>query len=185
MREKRVKLADYGRVHTDDRRLVPVASVPGRKKQRLHWAGAQAFEKLRRAAMQAGYDLRIVSGWRPHRWRDREHYNRTLITRYGSVKEGRRWLAYDSPHETGLVFDLGTHGLSASSKSAGYQRTLPVYHWLVANAAKYGITPYKLEPWHWEVKVPRWKWQSPIAVNTKILALMAVGFSTAWWIYAR
>lgn len=179
----RVKVADYGTLDSLDTRLVPVPTVKGRKEQRLHWAAARAFEKLRTAAAKDGYELRIVSGWRPHRWTDRDHYNRTLLARYGSVREGRRWLAYDSPHETGLAFDLGTHGLTPSSKSAGYQRTLPVYLWLTQNAARYGVTPYKLEPWHWEVVVPKWQWVLPVPINIPLVALSFVVGAGLWLRY--
>jgi D-alanyl-D-alanine dipeptidase len=158
-RENRVKVSDYGVVATDDRRLVPVASVGG-KSERLHATAAAAFKSLRAAASRAGHDLRIASGWRAHKWRSRAHYERAMIEQYGSVGKGQRYRAYNSPHETGLAFDLGSGGLRPHSASIARQRRTALYQWLVENAAGHGVTPYNNEPWHWEVNVSRMTWRT-------------------------
>jgi len=131
---------------------------------------------MRRAALRDGYDLQIASGWRPHRWRDREHYNSHLRSRYGSVGEGRKWVAFDSPHETGLAFDLGNpKPLAPTSATVQAQRNSPVYAWLVENAERFGVTPYRREPWHWEVNVPLSEFQNPSTGRTrKVLTIAAV-----------
>ena len=36
----------------------------------------------------------------------------------------------------------------------------PLFAWLKENAHKHGFTPYKWEPWHWEVRVPYNAWAS-------------------------
>jgi LAS superfamily LD-carboxypeptidase LdcB len=84
---------------------------------------------------------------------------------YGSAEEGRQWRAYKSPHETGLAVDFGSHGLYPSRSGQGpfglsneQQKQTPFYKWLKANAHKYGITPYKLEAWHWEARIPYKDW---------------------------
>jgi len=173
MKENRVKVRNYGRIPGNDGRLVAVPTKAGAAPQRLHWAAAAALDELRQAAEGAGYDLRVVSGWRKHKWLGREDYEAHLIRRYGSVKRGRKWLAYDSPHETGLAFDLGTHGLEPRSATASYQKQQPVYAWLEKHAARFGITPYIPEPWHWEVKIPKLLWIAPGPGAPLVLALVA------------
>ena len=158
--QNRVKVGDYERLPTDSPLLVPVASS-GRP-QRLHVLAAKRLDALKEAAARDGFNnILISSGWRPHRWRSREHYEQVLRERYdGSVAVGRGWLAYNSPHETGLAFDFGSHGLAPISKTNARQKRTPFYKWLVANAHRFGITPYAKEAWHWEVKVPREAWAS-------------------------
>ena len=61
--------------------------------------------------------------------------------------------AFRGPHETGLAFDIGNHGLSAKSsgpKGIPYQKQQPAFKWLVKNAWRWGFYPYKNETWHWE-----------------------------------
>jgi LAS superfamily LD-carboxypeptidase LdcB len=186
LQENRVRITDYGTIDRGDPRLVLVATVDGRAPQHLHWAAAAAFDRMRAAARGAGYDLRLASGWRPHRWRSRAAYEAHLLKKYGTVKTGRKWLAFASPHETGLAFDLGTHGLAPVSATAERQRQRPVYKWLANNAHRFGITPYLPEPWHWEVKIPRAKWEQRAAVNgiglialSAILGMLLVGWYLA------
>ena len=157
MRENRVRVRDYGSLPRDSPRLVPVAST-SKPPQRLHWAAAAAFEDMRKAALAAGHDLKIVSGWRPKKTESRGSWNARMAARYGSVSQARKWRAYSSPHETGLAFDLGTEGLSPTSATAAAQRGTAVYQWLSENASRYGVTPYLAEPWHWEVNIPRRDW---------------------------
>ena len=155
----RVRVADYGRLPAEDPRLWPVPSVAGRQCH-LHWSAALALSALQRAWEASGGEglLLVASGWRRHRWRDRAHYEATLVARYGSVAEGRRWLAYDSPHETGLAMDIGSHGLAPVSRTADRQRTTALWCWLDAHAAESGWSPYPVEPWHWEHIIPRDVW---------------------------
>ena len=180
--ENRVRLKDYGSLGRDDVRLVEVASTSS-KPQRLHWAAAQAFNDLREAAERAGYTLKIASGWRPKKRQSRASFNAQLERQYGSVSAGRVWRAYSSPHETGLAFDLGTHGLTPVSATAGAQRRKPVYAWLVQNAHRYGITPYLAEPWHWEVHVPKATWDRSSPSTPWLAVLGVLGAITAiWWV---
>ena len=50
----------------------------------------------------------------------------------------------------------------ASSKAAksGRLQKSPAFLWLKANAHRWGFTPYKREPWHWELKVPYESWRT-------------------------
>jgi len=103
----------------------------------------------------------VASGWREHRWRDRAHYEGELRRRYGSVAEGKRWLAFDSPHETGLACDLGSCGLEPRSSTVDAQRATPLHRWLEIAAPALGWVRYELEPWHIELPVPFERWASP------------------------
>jgi hypothetical protein len=135
--EQRVRVSRYGRIDRGDQRLV----------SGLHWRATEALEAMRAAS---GLELAVASGWRPHRWRSRSHYESTMVAVYGSVAKGRKWLAFDSPHETGLAVDFGSDGLRPRSATADAQRDTPAHEWLVGNAHLFGFRPYKREPWHWE-----------------------------------
>jgi D-alanyl-D-alanine dipeptidase len=104
--------------------------------------------------------FKAASGWRPHRWKSRKQYVDTMNVRYGSLREGRKWVAYASPHETGLAVDFGNNGLTPKKAQISRMLREPAYRWLQQNAYKYGFSPYKNEPWHWEVQMPRDNWNS-------------------------
>ena len=165
-KENRVYVRDYGRLPSNSPLLVDVPSLGSR--QRLHVLAAQRLEALSREAAKAGFpDIKIASGWRPHRWQSWDQYVSEMERRYGSLAEGRRKMAYNSAHETGLAMDFGAHGVYPSFKGAGpfgltneQQKQTPFYKWLQNNAHRFGLTPYAYEAWHWEVKVPRVAWQS-------------------------
>ena len=110
--------------------------------------------------MQTGIKLVAASGWRPHRWQSRAAYDAYLIQHYGSILAGQKWVAYDSPHETGLAVDLQCGGLTPNSQTAQTQKRTTLYKWLKDNAQMFGFTPYLREPWHWEYKISRDEWES-------------------------
>ena len=150
MRENRVRVQDFGVVPAGDARLVPIPSVPG-KNCKLHHLAAAAFARMAQAcADEIGIKIVAASGWRPHRWQDRAEYEEYLISHYKTVAAGRRWVAFDSPHETGLAVDIGSGGLEPKSATAAEQKTTALYAWLTKRAADFGFTPYLPEPWHWE-----------------------------------
>jgi peptidoglycan hydrolase-like protein with peptidoglycan-binding domain len=147
--ERRVRVRTYGTTASSSALLVPVASTSGSTK-RLHVLAAQAMAALAAAVQRdLGIVLKIASGWRAHRWTSKEQYEATLIAKFGSVKEGKRWLGFDSPHETGLAMDIGV-GLKPSRATVDFQRKTPLHQWLVKYAGTFGWHPYKTEPWHWE-----------------------------------
>ena len=160
MRENRVRVADIGRIDSaTDPRLVPVPSIPG-KTCKLHNLAAAAFCVMAAACYNDTHiQIKAASGWRPHRWRSRAEYERYLVTHYGTVSDGKRWVAYDSPHETGLAVDIGTGGLSPDSKTAAEQKQTDLYQWLCNHAESFGFTPYLPEPWHWEYNISRAEWE--------------------------
>ena len=61
-----------------------------------------------------------------------------------------------SAHRTGLAMDLyvgqapGFGPDSSTDPNRAFMSRTPAYHWLVANADRFGFVPYPFEPWHWE-----------------------------------
>jgi hypothetical protein len=168
MSGERVRVKDYERLKATDPRLWPVPSTKG-KACRLHWYAASRLVELEQA-WPGSEPILVVSGWRPHRWRSWAHYVATLVKRYTTPQqkaklsqsqlekaglcEGRKWLAFDSPHETGLAFDIGSNGLWPARKTCYAQKLTPLYRWLQKHASVYGLVNYHREPWHWEVPCP-------------------------------
>ncbi|MBL9106697.1 MAG: D-alanyl-D-alanine carboxypeptidase family protein [Myxococcales bacterium] len=147
--ERRVSVRVYGTIGPDSPLLVAVPGTCGPR--RLHRLAAAALARMSAAAQQdLGLELRLASAWRAHRWQSRAQYEAVLLAKYGSIAEGKRWLAFDSPHETGLAVDIGVGGLKPSRASVDFQRQTPLHRWLVARAHEFGFHPYKTEPWHWE-----------------------------------
>jgi len=162
--EKRVTTAYYGTLPSNSPLLVPVPTAPGHQPQRLHTLAAYAFQPLAIAVKHdLGITLLVASGWRPHRWTSRAQYEMALVKKYGSVAKGRLYLAFDSPHETGLAVDFGCGGLEPRSSTIETQKRTPLFHWLVANADRFGWHPYKMEPWHFEHPLNLHAYQSGVA----------------------
>lgn len=158
--EKRVRVDRYGSLASDSDLLVEVPSVSSRT-MKLHRLAAEGMASLGEALKaDLGIDLALCSSWRPHRWQSRSHYEQEMIKRYGSVKEGRRYMAYASPHETGLAMDIGVGGLEAKRATIDKQKKTPIYAWLVENAWRFGWHPYKREPWHWEFPLGFRSWET-------------------------
>lgn len=155
--ENRVRLSEgYEIIKTlGDNRLVDVPSSGAQRK--LHRLAADRLIALSQDAMNAGFDQPLIaSGWRPPRYANYDDYVEAMKVRYPgkTIREARRLIAYQSAHSTGLALDFGNNGLEPSSSSKPQQLKTPFFAWLKENAYRYGITPYKFEPWHWEVKVP-------------------------------
>ena len=148
--ERRVKVSTYGTLAASSALLTPVPGAsPGPK--RLHVVAARALAAMSAAVQRdLGIALKIASAWRAHRWASRAQYEAVLIQRFGSIAEGKRWLGFDSPHETGLAIDIGVGGLWPSRSTVDAQRRQPLHLWLVEHAGRFGWHPYKVEPWHWE-----------------------------------
>ena len=162
--ENRVLVKVYGSLPSDSSLLVPVPTTAGRPQQRLHVLAAHALSMLSGAAQKdLKFPLLGASCWRPHRWASWEEYVKFVTTKYGSLERGRRFLAFDSPHETGLAIDFGCGGLAPVSATIDHQKTMPLFKWLVINAWYYGWTPYMVEPWHWEFHLPLEDYKSGIA----------------------
>lgn len=155
--ERRVRVANYARLPRSSVNLVDITSVQD-VPRRLHTLAAAALERMIAAAKKDKLDLRVQSGWRAHRWQSRQQYEEVLRARFGSVARGQRFLAFDSPHETGLAVDFGTEGLEPRSSTIPKQLKSPGFAWLKENAWQFGWHPYKNEPWHWEFPLSRRAW---------------------------
>ncbi|MBE7217673.1 MAG: D-alanyl-D-alanine carboxypeptidase family protein, partial [Caulobacteraceae bacterium] len=87
--------------------------------------------------------LALVSGWRGP---DEEAARCAAGGCDGRVR------ASCSAHRTGAALDLwlGDPPTSTDPASRRAKAASPAYHWLVANADRFGFVPYGFEPWHWE-----------------------------------
>lgn len=156
----RVRVADFGVLGAGDKRLVDLPQALWRGgRRRLHKAVVPDLLDLVDAASADGVTLKIGSAWREHRWKSRSDYEKFLVQKYGSVAEGRKFLAFDSPHETGLAVDFSSPKfLEANRKTIPQQIASPAFAWLAANAGRFGWKPYKVEPWHWEHPISKSQW---------------------------
>ncbi|MDP3986878.1 MAG: D-alanyl-D-alanine carboxypeptidase family protein [Nanoarchaeota archaeon] len=163
-REARVKVDSFGSLQGSENILAKVPSVSSQ--QLLHVLAAKRFNAMSNAWSQENPSdppILISSGFRKRAWASLAEYEVDIRKRYPgkTVEEARKLLAYQSPHETGLAFDIGgTNGLSPNSKTIPTQRKTKLFNWLMNNAHKFGITPYSVEPWHWEINLPRESWAS-------------------------
>ncbi|MCA9538983.1 MAG: D-alanyl-D-alanine carboxypeptidase family protein [Myxococcales bacterium] len=158
--EKRVRLDRYGAMREDSSLMVLGPSTSSRV-VKLHRLAAEGMKRLA-AEVQAelGIELKLTSGWRPSEWTSREQYEQEMIKRYGSVEEGRKFMAFASPHETGLAMDIGVGGLEPKRATIPQQEKTELYLWLVKNAWRTGWHPYKREPWHWEYPIGYREWET-------------------------
>lgn len=162
--EKRVRVARYGSLPRNSDMLVEVPSSREGRTMKLHVLAAAGMRSMGEAVKaDLGIDLALASAWRPHRWKSRSHYEEEMVKRYGSVSKGRKYMAYASPHETGLAMDIGVGGLEPRSATIDKQKKTDIYAWLLDNAWRFGWHPYKREPWHWEFPLGYRSWESGTA----------------------
>jgi LAS superfamily LD-carboxypeptidase LdcB len=132
-----------------------IVNVQGASKQiPLHKDAAAAYKRMLADARAQGIKAPLLlptSGYRSS-----QHQKvlwEAALKRYKSPQIARKWVAPPgrSAHQSGMAIDfhLGGRNSSGNVKSL---RTLPAYKWLVANAGKYGFSPYAAEPWHWVYK---------------------------------
>jgi hypothetical protein len=117
---------------------------------------AAAYQALVADARAGGIQsplLLVVSGFRDPR--RQEQLWAQALRKYGSPEVARRWVAPPghSAHQTGRAIDFYLGGRNSSGQVA-VLRQKPAYHWLVANARRFGFYPYEAEPWHWEYNPP-------------------------------
>jgi D-alanyl-D-alanine dipeptidase len=176
--------ATHTRCEAVERRIRPIAeAVPDllvrvatpflnhpRAHVRLHHAAYAAFTRLKRAAADAGVApdlLTIVSGYRSVA--NQKLLWERALARYGSPAAARVYVAPPggSPHHSGRAIDfyLGTPNDSANIPAL---RGTTAYRWLVCNAARFGFTPYRAEPWHWEFNPPGLDPYLPIPPNSRM-----------------
>jgi len=175
--ENRVRVYSYGYMGREDKNLISVPTVRGRKNQKLHVLAAKRLELLNLGWLKYISSLsdsvvktksiegpfRISRGWVRHKYKDDfSYYSKKMEKKYGSASEAEKYEPFHSAYETGLVFNIGNNGIGDDlSNSALYKETL-AWEWLVKNAYLYGIYPCSGSPWRWEVQVPRASWFSGV-----------------------
>lgn len=162
-----------------ERRITPIVEPPKsalvrvpagllsypRRKVYLVAPALAAFQRMKTAAEASGLRrdrLTIVSGYRSIAKQRRLWAN--ALRKYGSKKAARRWVAPPggSSHHTGRTVDLWLGTKNSSSNIAALRATRE-YAWLVCNATRFGFTPYRHEPWHWEYNGPEFHPGAPPA----------------------
>ena len=89
-------------------------------------------------------------------------------------KQGSKWVAWESPHETGLASDFWvpeTYIYDKNGKLTSKTTYITVARthepkmrmtewraWMYNYAYKFGFTPYKVESWHWNCLITRRAW---------------------------
>lgn len=143
-----------------DRRDPPasdIVTITGASRSiRVHRLAADAHAAMVSAARADGLAAPLLlptSGYRSYS--EQVRLWEAALARYGSEAEARKWVAPPggSPHHSGRALDLYL-GTSNDSSNVARLRTMPAYHWLVANAVRFGFYPYEREPWHWEYNPP-------------------------------
>jgi len=162
--EARVVLDDYGSLPSNSDLLVAVPSSGGQT-TKVHKLVASRFHAMNQAwlADNPGREpLKVASGHRTKKWSSLADYESAMWKKFpnGGPKEARKWVAYASPHETGLAIDIGSNGLYPSRATNEKQKETRCYKWLKDNAHKFGFTHYKVEAWHWECRLPKSCWAS-------------------------
>ena len=135
--------------------LATPAEGYGAKPIRLRSAALAAYRRMAAAARAAlpglagdSQRLTIFSGYRD------PAADAARCAKDGDCGTAAR--ANCSAHRTGLALDLylgaapGYRPESSADANRLFQARTAAYHWLVANAARFGFVPYPFEPWHWE-----------------------------------
>lgn len=124
-------------------------AAPTARDNTMEVSTACAFSKMRNAALQAGVNIKIASGFRT--LARQQYFWNCYQTK---ACNGGNLAAYpgSSNHGIGKALDLNTDcgGQSGSRPSCGGSR---VYQWLYANAQSHGfVRTVQSEPWHWEYR---------------------------------
>jgi len=116
------------------------AAQPAPGTQGLDPSLAKAFTKARAAALTAGLDLRINSGYRTAA--TQQHLYDDALAKYGSAATARHWVLppAESDHVKGLAIDVAPAAGAA---------------WLEKHGVSYGLCRrYVNEWWHFELLAP-------------------------------
>ena len=117
-----------------------------------------AFNEMKTAAKEAGFDLYIGSGYRSYKSQSTIYKN--YVKRDGQAKaDTYSARPGHSEHQTGLAIDICDHNYKGKCINSGYNNTESA-KWLSDNAYKYGFilrypngktneTGYKFESWHY------------------------------------
>jgi LAS superfamily LD-carboxypeptidase LdcB len=128
------------------------AEAYGGKLVRLRPGALAAYRRMVAAARGEGVGrraplLQLISGYRS----PAEEASRCADASCNTLTR-----AHCSAHRTGLAIDLylepaaGSEPTSSDDANRRHMAATIEYHWLVANASRFGFLPYAYEPWHWE-----------------------------------
>ena len=115
---------------------------------------ADALQEMIEAAEKAGYDLTLLSAYRPYDMQQRLYNNAGGANQNGTAAPGA------SEHQTGLCADICWYHSGTRVGISQSMQTHAEYKWLIENSYKYGfiirypkgyddVTGYKFEPWHY------------------------------------
>ncbi|WP_017793348.1 M15 family metallopeptidase [Leucobacter salsicius] len=155
------KLRPLNPVEFEPSDLVPTEGVANDNGQPLREVAARATEQLVAGALDAGFDVRVISAYRPYALQVQLY--ESYIARDGqaaadtySARPGH------SEHQTGLTVDFDDYGACYLASCFG---ETPAGQWLAENAAAYGfierypadkesVTGFMPEPWHFRYVGP-------------------------------
>ena len=135
-----------------------LVAVPGfgRPSVPLHHLAAAAWRAMVDAGRVDGIEaplLLAVSGYRSVE--EQAWLWDGALAKYGDPEVACQWVARPgtSAHQSGRAVDLHLGDPIESEYVDGMRRS-QVWHWLMANAGRFGFYPYETEPWHWEYNPP-------------------------------
>jgi len=166
-KENRVRIRHYGGTikNKKDKLLAKIKGPNERGYLKAHLLVVKRYQAMKAAAAAAGVQMKVVSGWRKHKYKSFEDYEAKMLAKgYASAKAASKWIAFNSPHETGMALDINSVGEEKGmicqnrAETSGRNKNSVLGKWLIANAWKFGFAPYKNETWHWEVRLPVYSW---------------------------
>ena len=168
--ENRVILGHYHKIGMPCSNPLVVDTGYGKKAHKLLVKRFHLLQQefIKDVAFSGGEGFIVTSGCRPAKFKTRAEYEQWAInSKYGSVKEARKWVAFASPHQSALAIDIKHRGKkpylyagSSEKEKSGHNHTSLGFRWMKNNAHRWGFTPYKGESWHWELKIPYDSWKS-------------------------
>ncbi len=166
-KENRVRIKHYGGtiLNKKDKLLAIIKGPNERGYLRAHGLVVKRYQAMKAAAAADGVQMKVVSGWRKHKYKSYEDYTEKMLAKgFKSAKSASKWIAFNSPHETGMALDLNSVGeekgmiCTKHAETSGRNAATKLAKWMKANAWKFGFSPYKGESWHWEVRLPVHAW---------------------------
>jgi D-alanyl-D-alanine carboxypeptidase len=122
--------------------------------KQLRYEAKNAFEKMAKRAKEDGYNIIAVSTYRSYEYQEKlyNNYVKDKGKYYADLASAR---AGHSEHQTGLAVDVANTSLDYDN----FEQTKE-FNWMINNSYKYGfilrypkakfhITGFKYEPWHY------------------------------------
>ena len=140
------------RVEADPSLLEEVPSSNPNRPQQLKYPLSQIVRDIEKDARDLGFQaplFTVRSGYRSTATQERLWQN--ALQKYGSVSKARKFVAPPgrSSHMTGSAVDFDL-GYPLKSELIDQINNSEAYAVMQELGAKYGLTQYNAEPWHWE-----------------------------------